>query len=108
MSDRRGLNAHLAGELVVALGLVFAASVTLFAANHDSSQPLYDIVAVGRTQGKIVLATLALPAEKLTWRFREIPVSPSHKSVQQVALSANGTKALVVFSDGSVRTLDLT
>jgi len=98
MSDRRGLNAHLAGELLVALGLVFAASVTLFAANHDSSQPLYDIVAVGRTQGKIVLATLALPAEKLTWRFREIPVSPSHQSVQQVALSA----------DGSVRTLDLT
>jgi hypothetical protein len=71
-------------------------------------QPLFDIVAVGRGRGQILLATLAAPPGRLQWRFRRILVSPPDKTVSDVSLSANGTKALVTFGDGTPRVFDLT
>ncbi len=70
--------------------------------------PLYDIVAVGRAPGKIVLATLAQPASTSRWRFRTITLRPENATAQAVLLSKSGTKALVVFSSGAERVLDLT
>jgi hypothetical protein len=94
----------------LALGVVFvlAASTTLPAGDRHSAQSLYDLVAVGHGPGKVLLATLAGQADKLVWRFREIPVSPSAGTVQDVELSVGGTKLLVVFPDGTPRVLDLT
>jgi hypothetical protein len=88
--------------------LLLAPTGLLAAARDPVDQPLYEIVAVGRGQGQILLATLASPAEKLQWRFRRIPVSPSDKSIADVSLSVGGTKALVVFADGSQQVFDLT
>ncbi len=97
--------------MAFALGLsaLLVASGGLFAAGRDPvDRPLYDIVAVGRGQGQILLATLASPSEKLQWRFRRIPVSPSDETVADVVLSSGGTKALVVFAKGTPQVLDLT
>jgi hypothetical protein len=97
--------------LIITLGLsgLFVTSSALVAAGRDPvDKPLYEIVAMGRGPGRILLATLASPAEKLQWRFRRIPVSSADKSVADLALSADGTKALVVFSDGTPHVLDLT
>ena len=101
-------------RLSLGLGLLLAAnSVVANSAargeDHDSlSQPLNDIVAVGRGGGEILLANLAEPVARLQWRFREIPVSPSSTAIVDVELSTDGTKALVVFADGAPRVLDLT
>jgi hypothetical protein len=95
--------------LALGLALLFATPSGLLAGNRDPvDQPLYTIVAVGRGRGQILLATMASPSEKLQWRFRRIPVSPSDKTVGDVRLSAGGTKALVVFPDGTPRVFDLT
>ena len=105
---------HLLIRLSLGLGLLLAAnSVVANSAargeDHDSlSQPLNDIVAVGRGGGEILLANLAEPVARLQWRFREIPVSPSGTAIVDVELSTDGTKALVVFADGAPRVLDLT
>jgi hypothetical protein len=92
------------------LGLVAVlVAGTAFANDRDPvSQPLYDIVAVGRGSGKVVLATLSAPAEKLLWRFREIPVGPAGDVPLDFVVSSGGTKALAVTSDGTPRVLDLT
>ena len=108
MFGRPRLDGHLVARLALGLGLSLAASTTLVAGGRDSNQPIYNLVAVGRGPGKILLATLASPADKLEWRFREIPVSPSESTLRDVELSAGGTKALVVFSDGTPRVFDLT
>ncbi len=80
-----------------------------FAADRDKpDQPLYNVVAVGRGKGEILLATLAQPVAKRTWRFRKIPLFPPNAVVRNVVLSSSGTKALVVFSDGTPRVFDLT
>ena len=55
-----------------------------------------------------MLANLAEPVARLQWRFREIPVSSSSTAIVEVELSTDGTKALVVFADGTPRVLDLT
>jgi len=105
--DRAALYRHVV--IALGLGLLLFVSSWAFAANRDpTDQPLYDIVAVGRGRGKILLATLASPAEKLAWRFREIRVSPSSSTVRDVELSPDATKAFVVFSDGTPRVFDLT
>ncbi len=91
------------------LGLILAASPAVFGGDRDPvEQRLYDFVAVGRSRGKILLATLATPADNLLWRFREIPVSPPESTVREVTLSEDGTKALIVFPNGSPRIFDLT
>jgi hypothetical protein len=96
-------------RFALGLGLLLGASGVVLAADRDpSGQPLYDIVAVGSGRGKILLATLASPADKLEWRFRTIPISPSDTTVRDVELSTSGTKALVVFADGTARVFDLT
>jgi hypothetical protein len=90
-------------------GLLLAANSAARGEPPDSfGQPLYDIVAVGRGGGKILLATLAKPVERLQWRLREIPVAPSNTAILDVELSAGSTKALVVFADGAPHVLDLT
>src|SRR5579863_243227 len=100
MWNRRGMDGHLFLKIAFGLGLMAGVASVVFAADHESSdQPLYNIVAVGRGRGKILLANLASPADKMEWRFREIPVSPSDQTVRDVRLSVSGTKALVVFSD---------
>lgn len=99
---------RLFAKFVIGFGLILFASSAIFGEEHDPGQPLYDIVAVGRGRGQIFLATLAAPADKLSWRIRKIPVSPSDSTVRDVVLSATGTKALVVFSDGTPRIFDLT
>jgi hypothetical protein len=71
-------------------------------------QPIYDVVAVGRAKGEILLATPAQHFENLAWRFRRIPLSPSDGTPRDLVLSSDGSKALVVFSDGTTRVLDLT
>jgi hypothetical protein len=92
-----------------AVGLILVASPLLHGGNRDPvDQPLYEIVAVGRGRGEILLASLASPSDKLQWRFRRIPVSPSDKTAAGVILSEGGTKALVVFSDGTSHVFDLT
>ena len=103
----------LEAQLLTAFALVF--SVLLFvsgaplAAERDPvDQPLYDIVAVGRGPGQILLATLASPSRKLQWRFRKIPLLPKDKAVADVSLSSGGTKALIIFADGTSRVFDLT
>jgi len=107
--NRGRLEAHRFAALARGIGLLLVTSSMALAAGSDPfGQRLYDIVAVGRGRGKILLATLASPANKLQWRFREIPVSRSDSLVQEVELSAGGTKALVVFSDGTARVFDLT
>jgi hypothetical protein len=109
MWTRCGLNTHRFAALLLGLGLWLGACTMLRGAGRDpTGQPLYDIVAVGRSRGKILLAALASPADKRQWRFRELPVSPSSAAVQNVELSAGATKALVVFSDGVTRVFDLT
>jgi hypothetical protein len=100
---------HLFIKLSLGLAFLAGAAALMRAADRDPiGQPLYDIVAVGRGRGQVLLATLASPAGKLQWRFRKIPVSPSDKTVADVVPSVGGTKALVVFPDGTPRVFDLT
>jgi hypothetical protein len=109
MLNRGRPEVYFLATFALGLSTLLATSSVLLAASRDPvDQPLYDVVAVGRGQGQILLATLASPSEKLEWRFRKIPVSPSDKTVADVVLSAGGTKALVVFADGTLHVLDLT
>jgi len=79
------------------------------AANRDvTGQPIYDIVAVGLARGEILLATPVGRTSRLVWRFRKIALSPPSGTARSVVLSSTGTKALVVFPDGTPRVLDLT
>ena len=96
----------LAARLFLAFGVLLVVQPVIRAASQN--QPLYDVVAVGRGRGQIVLATLAAPPHKLQWRLRKILVRPSSQVVAEVVLSADGTKALVVLGGGSWRILDLT
>ena len=107
--NRCRLAVRLFVPFVLGLSTLLVTSSGLIAAGREAiDQPLYDIVAVGRGRGQILLATLASPSEKLQWRFRKIPVALSDKSVADIVLSAGGTKAFVVFEDGTPRVLDLT
>jgi len=109
MLSRCRLVAHLLFGFALGFGTLLVTSGPLFAAGRDPlDQPLYDIVAVGRGHGQILLATLAIPAKKLEWRFRKISVSPADQSVADVSLSSEGTKALVIFADGTSRVFNLT
>jgi hypothetical protein len=109
MMNRAGLEAHSCVTYALALSILLLSSKMLLAGGRDPvNQPLYEIVAVGRGPGQVLLATLASPAENLKWRFRKIPVSPSDKPVDDFVLSSGGTKALVVFADGTPHVLDLT
>jgi hypothetical protein len=109
MSNRFRLAASFLARLALGFGLTLGSSLLLHGGTRDPiDKPLYDIVAVGRGLDQILLATLASPSEKLEWRFRRIPVSPSDKAVADVVLSAGGTKALIVFADGSPHVFDLT
>jgi hypothetical protein len=109
MLNRGSLVVNLLVAFAWGLAFILTTSRMVLAAGSDPpGRPIYDIVAVGRGQGQILLATPASPSEKLQWRFRKIPVSPSDKTVTDVVLSAGGTKALVVFADGTPHVLDLT
>jgi hypothetical protein len=109
MLNRYRLDVHLFARIGLGIILSVAASrMALADERAPSNQLINDIVAVGRGSGKILLATLASPANKLQWRFREIPVAPSGTVVRDVQLSGSGTKALVVFADGTPRVFDLT
>lgn len=95
--------------LVLSLGVALFRPFVARAANRDtSSPPLYEIIAVGRGRGEILLATLARPVSDFAWRFRKISVFPRGDVARDVVLSTSGTKALVVFSDGTPRVFDLT
>jgi len=76
--------------------------------HRPAPNPFYDIVAVGRGAGKLVLATPAQPFSQHRWRFRSIPLRPESGTVQAVVLARSGTKALVVFPGGKELVLDLT
>jgi hypothetical protein len=109
MLNRCRLVLHLFLKIALGLGMIVGVTSAAFAAGRDpSSKPLYDIVAVGRGSGKVLLAALARPTDKMRWRFREIPVAPSGTVIRDVQLSVSGTKALVVFADGTPRVFDLT
>jgi len=109
MLNRARRNVHCVIPFTLAVGILLFSCSALHATGRDPvDQPLYDIVAVGRGQGQILLATLASPAEQLRWRIRRIPLSPSNKTAADVVLSVSGTKALVALSDGTVQVLDLT
>jgi len=109
MLNRRGPVAALFASSTLGLIIELLISSVVPAADRGlTGQPLYDIVAVGHGQGQILLATLASPPKELQWRFRQIPFSPSDKTAADAVLSASGTKALVVFADGTPRVLDLT
>jgi hypothetical protein len=69
---------------------------------------LYDVVAVGAKGSEIVLATLAAPLSRATWRFRRIFFLKDRATISDVVLSSTSTKAFVTLSDGAVRVLDLT
>ncbi len=92
---------------LTALGLTLAAS-SVAEQRRPAANPLYDVVAVGRAPGKIILATPALPLEASRWRFRSIPVRPAGAMPEAVMLSRSGTKLLVVLPGGATRVLDLT
>jgi hypothetical protein len=102
----RILRPHRRVRWPVVYFLTLAASSVALAASVDPS--LDAIVAVGRADRKIVLATLAKPVDRLEWRFREIPISPDSTAVEDVNLSNDATKALVAFADGPPRVFDLT
>ena len=82
---------------------------TASAARRDAvREPIYDIVAVGLGRGRILLATPVRSGSGLVWRVRRIAISAHGDTAHSVALSATGTKALVVFADGTPRVVDLT
>src|SRR5579863_4800207 len=109
MLNRVRLEVCFFAAFTLGLSVLPVDSSVLLAAGRDPlDQPLYEIVAVGRGPGQILLATLASPSEKLQWRYRKVPVSPSNKSVGDVVPSVGGTKALVVFADGTPHVFDLT
>ena len=109
MLNRRRLLAPLFVSFTLGLIIQLLISGVVPAADRGiTGQPLYDIVAVGRGHGQILLATLSSPSNELKWRFRQIPVSPSDKTIADAVLSSSGTKALVVSADGTSRALDLT
>ena len=86
-------------RFTMVLGLILAAAPLGRGADRAAiDQPIYDVVAVGRAPGKILLATPAVPAEKLVWRFREISVSPSDSGTVADHSCRSGTEALVIFS----------
>lgn len=94
---------------MLTVGFVLLAGPAVFGGNREAqNESLYDVVAVGRGRGQILLATLAAPPQKLEWRFRRISVLPAGQTVSSVVLSLDGTKALVVFGGGASRILDLT
>jgi hypothetical protein len=100
------LLATFSGWIII---ICFTTSSFALAGDRDSVDlPLYNLVAVGRGRGQILLATLASPAEKLGWRYRNISISPPEETVANVILSTSGTKALIDFGDGSPRVFDLT
>src|SRR4029077_2808658 len=95
MLDHCRIETYLFAKIAFLLGIAAGATSGAFAAGRDSSNlPLQDIVAIGRGGGKVLLATLASPTDKMQWRFREIPVAPSSAVVRDVQLSVSGTKAL--------------
>jgi hypothetical protein len=95
--------------LALAFTLGFSASFSAPGSQRRTpSNPLYDIVAVGCAQGEILLAVVAAPADKLEWRFRKIAISAPGEAPREIALSASGTKIMVVFADGTPRVFDLT
>jgi hypothetical protein len=94
-------------RLLLTVSFLLLAGPAVFGGNQAQNEPLYDVVAVGRGRGQILLATLGSPPQKLQWRFRKISV-PAGQTVSSVVLSLDGTKALVVFGGGASRILDLT
>ena len=103
------------GVLRSAAGLLLAAIVfSLFSdplqadEKKSPTNPLIDVVAVGRAPGKIVLATLAEPLSRNQWRYRTIALVSPNAKAERVELSRSGTKALVVLAGGTVTVVDLT
>jgi hypothetical protein len=93
----------------LALTLAFSVSFSAQGSQRPTpNNPLYDIVAVGRARGEILLAAVAEPANKLEWRFRKITISAPGEVPRELVLSAGGTKAMVIFADGTPRVFDLT
>jgi len=93
------------------LGLIcqLCPAPTASAAQHDAArEPLYDIVAVGLGRGRILLATPVRSGSDLVWRVRRIALSAHGDTARSVTLSATGTKAFVVFADGTRGVVDLT
>jgi hypothetical protein len=90
---------------LVALSL-FAVSVAADS-RHAATSPIYDVVAVGRRSGEIVLSTPALGKGE-HWRFRRIAVEPKDTLVKSAILSRSGTQLKVEYVGGHVRVYDLT
>jgi hypothetical protein len=90
------------------VSILFGSSYAKANVRTVDEMPIYDVVAVGVGRDEIVFATLAIPSGGLQWRFRTIHLSSNVPPIRAVQLSQGGTKALVVFNDGTERVLDLT
>jgi hypothetical protein len=66
-----------------------------------------DVVAVGRRNCELVLATPAL-SPGAHWRFRRLALAGSYCAVESIVLSQGGTKLLLVFHTGAYSIVDLT
>ena len=100
-SNRAGVLNSLLRRNGFATGVVAALALLMLAAGRlaadgrrPAPHPLYDIVAMGRSAGKIVLATPARPFEANQWRFRSLALLPAGTRPQTVVLSRSGTKVL--------------
>ncbi len=94
--------------LGLALGGLTVGIPVIAGEGRPAPNPLYDVVAVGRSRGQIILATPAAPFAEHRWRFRAVPLDAKAATPENVALARSGTKAVVVLPGGATEILDLT
>jgi hypothetical protein len=87
------------GPAIVAMVLLSASNLTA-----QSQDAIVDVVAVGRAQGRVLLAT---PTDQPEWRVREIPLPRGNTRASEAVLSPTGTKLAVAIDFGTY-VLDLT
>ena len=99
---------HAAGVLLAAIVVAPLVPFLQAADKRPGTNPLVDVVAVGRAPGRIVLATPAEPLSQNQWRYRTIALASPSTKAERVELSRSGTKLLLVLSDGRTQVVDLT
>jgi hypothetical protein len=94
--------------LGLALGGLTAGIPVIAGEGRPAPNSLYDVVAVGRSRGQIILATPAAPRAEHRWRFRAVPLNAKAATPEGVALARSGTKIVVVLPGGTTEIVDLT